>query len=65
MITFVEKFSGLSCISKIFDSKYYDFGMTRDDKGTVSLYLNNANQAFVPGTRRNPSACIYPVNGCA
>lgn len=39
-ITFVEIFSGLSCISKIFDSKYYDFGMTRDDKGTVSLYLN-------------------------
>ena len=30
----------LECDWKIFDDEYYQFGITRDDKGTVSLYLN-------------------------
>jgi len=30
----------VECPWKIYDDKYYHFGMTRDDKGTVSLYLN-------------------------
>ena len=30
----------LGCGWTIFDDEYYHFGITRDDKGEVSLYLN-------------------------
>jgi hypothetical protein len=32
--------AALECPWKIFNDEYYQFGITRDDKGTVSLYLN-------------------------
>jgi hypothetical protein len=44
--------AGLECPWKIFDDKYYQFGITRDDKGTVSLYLNGYQCAS--GSRLSP-----------
>lgn len=50
--------AGIECPWKIFNDEYYHFGITRDDKGTVSLYLNGFKCASGTPPYVSPVFCM-------